>query len=244
MTDLDVVHWHPGSDGSLSERVRRAAVSIGATLVDGATTRRAAPGGPPSDGSLSDVTSVEGASTGTVSNEGVARVGDLPVPPDAPDWFLEAALLRALTPGHVLFLCVANSARSQLAEGIGRSLAPSSVRVSSAGSEPGSVRTQAVTVLAEIGIDISHHRSSGIDEVERPVDAVVTLCAEEVCPVWLGDAWRVHWGLPDPAAETGKEEDRLAAFRAVRETLRERLAVLFGPPSRWDRASTSGSFGR
>ncbi|MGD8288760.1 MAG: arsenate reductase ArsC [Gemmatimonadota bacterium] len=143
------------------------------------------------------------------------------------DWRADAGRLREADPRHVLFLCVANSARSQMAEGIARSMAPAGVRVSSAGSEPTSVRPQAVRVLSEIGIDISAHRSKGVDEVERPVDAVITLCAEEVCPVWLGDAARVHWGLPDPAAVEGTEEVKLAAFRAVRDELVRRLRVLF-----------------
>jgi protein-tyrosine-phosphatase len=140
-------------------------------------------------------------------------------------WMDEAQELRRAAPGHVLFLCVANSARSQMAEGIARALAPAGVRVSSAGSEPSSVRPEAVEVLREIGIDISHHRSKGTDQVDASVDAVITLCAEEVCPVWLGRARRVHWGLPDPAAVTG--EGRLQAFRAVRDELTRRLRVVF-----------------
>jgi arsenate reductase len=131
----------------------------------------------------------------------------------------------------VLFLCVANSARSQLAEGIARSLAPAGVKVSSAGSEPTTVRPQAVRVLREIGIDISAQRSKGVEEVERPVDAVVTLCAEEVCPVWLEKAHRVHWGLPDPAAVEGTEADELDAYRVVRDELVRRLRVLFAHDS-------------
>jgi arsenate reductase len=122
---------------------------------------------------------------------------------------------------------VANSARSQMAEGIARRLAPAGMRVSSAGSEPSSVRPEAVAVLAEIGVDIGDQRSKGVDEVERPVDAVITLCAEEVCPVWLEPATRLHWALPDPAGVNGSPEERLAAFRAVRDELRRRLAVLF-----------------
>ena len=144
-------------------------------------------------------------------------------------WEAEAERLREAAPRHVLFLCVANSARSQMAEGIARSLAPAHVKVSSAGSEPTSVRPQAVAVLAEIGIDIGGQRSKGMDDVERPVDAVITLCAEEVCPVWLGDAVRLHWGLPDPAAVSGTEEQTLHAFRTVRDELRRRLRVLFAP---------------
>jgi protein-tyrosine-phosphatase len=150
--------------------------------------------------------------------------------PGDPSWRADTDRLRARSPGHVLFLCVANSARSQMAEGIARSLAPAGVRISSAGSEPTSVRPQAVQVLREIGIDISSQRSKGVDEIEPPVDAVVTLCAEEVCPVWLGDAARVHWGLPDPAAVEGPETRKLEAFRGVRDELVERLQVLFAAP--------------
>jgi arsenate reductase len=143
------------------------------------------------------------------------------------NWEEEAVRLRALAPRHVLFLCVANSARSQMAEGIARSLAPAGVKISSAGSEPTSVRPQAVEVLREIGVHIDDQRSKGVDEVERPVDAVVTLCAEEVCPVWLGDAVRLHWALPDPAAVEGSDVQVLAAFRDVRDELERRLRVLF-----------------
>lgn len=143
------------------------------------------------------------------------------------DWRKEAACLREAAPRHVLFLCVANSARSQMAEGIARSLAPAGVKVASAGSVPTSVRPEAVTVLREIGIDIGAQRSKGVDDIERSVDAVITLCAEEVCPVWLGDATRAHWALPDPASVTGSDADRLDAFRGVRDELARRLRVLF-----------------
>jgi arsenate reductase len=103
------------------------------------------------------------------------------------------------------------------------------VKISSAGSAPTSVRPQAIEVLREIDIDISRHASRGLDEVERPVDAVITLCAEEVCPVWLEDAWREHWGLPDPAEAVGPEHVKLQAFRVVREELSRRLGVVFAP---------------
>ncbi len=147
-------------------------------------------------------------------------------------WIVEADALCRLRPRHLLFLCVANSARSQLAEGIARSLAPEHVKISSAGSVPTSVRLQTIEVLREIGIDISHHTSTGLDEVERPVDAVITLCAEQVCPVWCEHAWRGHWGLPDPAEaldseEVGSDETTLEAFRLVRDELLRRLGVVF-----------------
>jgi protein-tyrosine-phosphatase len=145
------------------------------------------------------------------------------------EWRTEAAELRSMQPRHILFLCVANSARSQLAEGIARSLAPPGVKISSAGSSPASIRPQAIQVLNEIGIDISGHRSKGLDSIDAgSVDAVITLCAEEICPVFLGKAHRLHWGLPDPAAAIGNEETRLIAFRSVRDELLCRLKILFG----------------
>jgi thioredoxin type arsenate reductase len=127
----------------------------------------------------------------------------------------------------ILFLCVANSARSQMAEGIARSLVPSGTKVWSAGSRPTSVRPEAVTVLKEIDIDISRHRSKAVDEIPAAeVDTVITLCAEEECPLFLGEATRLHWGLPDPAAVTGSEQDRLNAFRNTRDELRRRIEAL------------------
>jgi len=144
------------------------------------------------------------------------------------EWRTGAEALRANRSRHILFLCVANSARSQMAEGIARALAPQGVKVSSAGSSPSFVRPEAIQVLKEIGIDISGHRSKGLDSIDAAsVDTVITLCAEEVCPVFLGKAGRIHWGLPDPAAVTGTEETRLNAFRSVRDELHRRLKVLF-----------------
>jgi arsenate reductase (thioredoxin) len=148
-------------------------------------------------------------------------------------WESDAEAIRDVRPRHVLFLCVANSARSQLAEGIARSLAPLDVAISSAGSQPSRVNPLAVRVLAEIGIDASGQRSKSIDDIQTgDVDVVVTLCAEEVCPVFLGSALRVHWGMPDPAAVQGDEAERLAAFRRVRDELRRRLAAVFAPGPR------------
>jgi arsenate reductase len=145
-------------------------------------------------------------------------------------WEQEAAQLRAARPRHVLFLCVANSARSQMAEGIARSLAPASVKISSAGSQPSRVNPLAIRALDEIGIDIRMHRSKSVNDIPPDdVDAVITLCAEEVCPVWLGKATRIHWGLPDPAGVGRTENEQLQAFRNVRDELRFRLTVVFGP---------------
>ena len=144
------------------------------------------------------------------------------------DWRTEALELRSMQPRHILFLCVANSARSQMAEGIARSLAPQGVKVSSAGSSPASVHPKAIQALKEIGIDITGHRPKGLDSIDAgSVDAVISLCADEVCPLFPGKAHRVHWELPDPAGVAGSVENRLDAFRTVRDELLRRLKVLF-----------------
>jgi arsenate reductase len=145
-----------------------------------------------------------------------------------PEWLVEAAVLRAFSPQGVLFLCVANSARSQMAEGIARTLTSPGVTVWSAGSKPTRVRLEAIAALEEIGIDISRHRSKPVSEIPAAeVDTVITLCGEEECPMFLGRARRLHWGLPDPAAVVGSDADRLNAFRQTRDELRTRLATLF-----------------
>jgi len=128
----------------------------------------------------------------------------------------------------ILFLCVANSARSQMAEGIARTIAPPGMKVWSAGSQPTAVRPEAIAVLHEIGIDISGHWSKAVSAIPADeVDTVITLCAEEQCPVFLGKAQQLHWGLPDPAAVVGANTERMQAFRAVRDELRQRIIALF-----------------
>ena len=144
-------------------------------------------------------------------------------------WQSEAEELRKLAPKHLLFLCVANSARSQMAEGVARSLAPAGVTISSAGSKPTKVNPLAIEALDEIGIDIRGHFSKSVDTIPPDgVEVVITLCAEEECPVFLGKARRIHWGLPDPGGAGLGEEERLQSFRLVRDELERRLAVVFG----------------
>jgi len=146
----------------------------------------------------------------------------------APEWPADLERIRALRPRHVLFLCVANSARSQMAEGIARSLAPPGVKVSSAGSLPTQVRPQAIAVLREIGIDISKHVAKAVSAIDAgSVDLVVTLCREEECPLFLGRAVRLQWGLPDPAAAQGTEAEQMDAFRGVRDELVRRITAMF-----------------
>ena len=126
-----------------------------------------------------------------------------------------------------LFLCVANSARSQMAEGLARQLSRGAP-VLSAGSRPSQVNPLAVQVMDEIGIDLTGHRSKGIDEVSMAtVSRVVTLCAEEVCPAVPRGVEHLHWPMPDPAAVPGDGPAQLAAFREVRDELRSRLEALF-----------------
>ena len=129
----------------------------------------------------------------------------------------------------LLFLCVANSARSQMAEGLARARFGPAVPVESAGSRPSQVNPLAVAVMAEIGIDITGQRSTDVAGVDPArVGTVVTLCADEVCPAFLGAARRLHWPLADPAAVTGREteEERRRRFREVRDEIARRLAML------------------
>jgi arsenate reductase len=144
---------------------------------------------------------------------------------------------------RILFLCVANSARSQIAEGLGRALLPASVEVASAGSNPGTLNPASVAVMAEIGIDISGHYSKGLDAVApETADLIVTLCAEEVCPYVPGHVRRLHWPITDPAVPPGTAitaDDLLARFRSAREDIRgriEALALLLDLPDGLDRA--------
>jgi arsenate reductase len=124
----------------------------------------------------------------------------------------------------LIFLCVANSARSQMAEGLARASAPNGWRVFSAGSDPRLVHPLAVEVMREIDIDISEHRSKGLEEI--PVDdahVIVTLCDEEVCPTAPASTHQLHWPLPDPAVEGEMVRYQIDAFRAVRDQIKQRL---------------------
>lgn len=125
---------------------------------------------------------------------------------------------------RILFLCVANSARSQMAEGLARALLPATVEVASAGSAPGQVNALAVDALSEIGIDISAHRAKPLEEVSPDTaDLIVTLCAEEVCPFVPGAVRRLHWPITDPSAAGD-----IAAFRTARDQIKARIEVLAG----------------
>jgi arsenate reductase len=130
----------------------------------------------------------------------------------------------------ILFLCTANSCRSQIAEGFARRLAPKEVQIYSAGTEPKAVHPLAVQVMKEIGIDIANQRSKGLERVPiEELDLVVTLCGEarESCPTFQKKTDQLHWPLPDPALVTGDEAHALKVFRNVRDEIRTRVEKLF-----------------
>jgi arsenate reductase len=136
-------------------------------------------------------------------------------------------------PPGLLFLCVANSARSQMAEGLARAHFREAVRVQSAGSRPTAVSPLAIAALAEVGIDIASQRSKSVDEIDADaVDVAITLCEDEVCPVFPRRVKKLHWPLPDPAAEPSATEHPLDAFRDVRDELARRIAELEPPLAR------------
>jgi len=129
----------------------------------------------------------------------------------------------------ILFLCVANSARSQMAEGVARRLLGPGARVASAGSRPTAINPYAISVLAEIGIDISGQRAKGMDAIAADAfDLVVTLCAEAECPVLPGGIRRLHWPVDDPAAHPSNAapEAILTRFRRARDAIIARIGEL------------------
>jgi arsenate reductase len=126
----------------------------------------------------------------------------------------------------VLFLCVHNSARSQMAEGLLRAWGGSAFEAFSAGSEPTSVRPEAIAVMAELGIDISGQASKRLDiYLGRQFDHVVTLCEEaaEACPYFPFAAAQLHWPIPDPSAASTDGEPALTAFRHARDDIGSRI---------------------
>jgi len=128
---------------------------------------------------------------------------------------------------RILFMCVANSARSQIAEGLAKSIFPKH-EVESAGSNPGRLNPNAVTVMKEIGIDISSHYSKSFSDLPKDftdnLDYVITLCAEEVCPVISTKAKKLHWPFPDPADQSPTPDPRaIFRFREARDAIQKRL---------------------
>lgn len=127
---------------------------------------------------------------------------------------------------RVLFLCTHNSARSQMAEGLLRTLGGDRYEVYSAGTEATSVRPLATRAMAELGIDISQHTSKTLKVYQgMAFDVVITVCdaAARNCPRFPGSSRSLHWELSDPTQCLGTEEEQLHCYRAVRDTLRQRI---------------------
>ena len=125
-----------------------------------------------------------------------------------------------------MFLCVANSARSQMAEALGRMIFGDRATVQSAGSRPSRVSPYAIEVIQELGGDLATQTSKSVDTIDPgTIDTVITLCAEEVCPVFLANARRLHWPVPDPASSDPSlsRDAMLGRFRQARDTIRAKL---------------------
>ena len=130
-------------------------------------------------------------------------------------------------PMRVLFLCTHNSSRSQMAEGLLQARGGTDYEVFSAGTQPRTVHPLAIQAMRELGIEMSDHRAKGIEEFREqpPMDLVVTVCddAAETCPFFPNARHQEHWGFPDPSRATGSEEERLAAFRHIRDLIATRI---------------------
>lgn len=145
------------------------------------------------------------------------------------EWTQDAERIRAMRPRHVLFVCVANSSRSQMAAAIARALAPPAVKVSCAGTQPTPIHPLAVEVLAELGFDVRGAPSRHLDEIPPDdVDVIVRLCDEDIGASFPANALRVRWPLPDPTRLGGSDAARLEGFRNLRDELVRRLALAFG----------------
>lgn len=128
---------------------------------------------------------------------------------------------------NILFLCVANSARSQMAEGLARHYLPVDIVVQSAGSQPSQLNPYAVAAMAELGIDISQHYAKAVEDINSStVDTVITLCAEEVCPVFLGKVQRLHWPINEPSSGRTTPEQLLQGFRIARDDIKQHILAL------------------
>ena len=135
---------------------------------------------------------------------------------------------------RVLFLCVHNSARSQMAEGLLRARAGDRFEAYSAGNEATQVRPLAIRAMAELGIDITGQRSKTTADLGgQRFDYAVTVCedAKEACPYYANAAHQVHWGFEDPAAATGSEEERLNVFRRVRDEIAASIDEFVSAPT-------------
>ncbi len=129
---------------------------------------------------------------------------------------------------RILFMCVANSARSQMAEGLAKEIFLGRAQIQSAGSHPTKVNPFAIRAMAEVGIDITKHHSKTYEQLPPQflvdLNYIITLCAEEVCPIVVSKtAQRLHWPLLDPAGQSGTEEEQLQMFRDARDAIKIKI---------------------
>jgi arsenate reductase len=127
---------------------------------------------------------------------------------------------------RVLILCTHNSARSQMAEGLLRSMAGDRFDVASAGTEATRVHPLAIRAMADLGVDLGRHSSKTVDGLlGEPWDYVITVCdsANEKCPIFPGRTTRLHWSFADPSQATGSDDERLEVFRKIRDQIAGRL---------------------
>lgn len=135
-------------------------------------------------------------------------------------------VVRGKSMKSILFLCVANSARSQMAEGLARKILGSDYQIQSAGSNPSFVHPLSIETLSELGIKTSVHKSKSVNEIDlSKVDLIITLCSEEVCPIVPGNVERLHWPLNDPAKHKDGIE-QIEFFREIRDEIKERIEIL------------------
>ncbi len=130
---------------------------------------------------------------------------------------------------RVLFVCIHNSARSQMAEAFLNTLAGDRFSAESAGLEPGKLNPIAVTAMQEVGIDISHHQTKSVQQFVQQgeiFDYIITVCDEasaERCPVFPGKGKRLHWGFPDPSQFQGNPQEKLERTRQVRDQIKAKI---------------------
>ncbi len=128
---------------------------------------------------------------------------------------------------NILFMCVANSVRSQMAEGLARIIFGDKAKIQSAGKFAYDLHPVAVRVMGELGIDISDQHSKSVESITlSEMDIVVVLCKEDVCPSLKTKARKFEWPLPDPSAPSKTDEQRLQRFRDVRDELQKRIEEL------------------
>ena len=133
---------------------------------------------------------------------------------------------------NILFLCVGNSARSQIAEGLAKSMMGPEYNIQSAGSQPsGSVHKNAISTMKEIGIDISNYESKSLEDLDKEfmndVDFIITLCAEEFCPILNNKAKKIHWANEDPDNDSYSDQQLEKEFRRIRENIFKLLKKFF-----------------